>query len=48
MMETIILACLKAQLIAGRVRMKLSLPEQIRYELIAEIRKTVSKDCRID
>jgi hypothetical protein len=46
-METLLLNCLQAQLVIGRV-MEVNLPPQIRNELIWEIKKIAPKECKID
>jgi indole-3-glycerol phosphate synthase len=46
-MEALILTCLQAQLIAGRVH-KQDIPKQAKNELIWEIKQISPKECRID
>jgi hypothetical protein len=46
-MEIIILTCLEAQLIVGRVH-KQELPKQAKNDLIWEIKQIVPKNCIID
>jgi len=46
-METLILTCLQAQLIAGRVY-KQPLPAQAKNDLIWEIKQISPKECKID
>lgn len=46
LMETLILVCLKAQLIAQGIT-KSNLQEHVRYELIAELKKVSPQDCKI-
>jgi hypothetical protein len=46
-MEALILSCLQAQLIAGRVY-KQELPKQAKNDLIWEIKQISPKECRID
>jgi hypothetical protein len=46
-METLLLNCLQAQLVIGRV-MEVNLPPQIRNDLIWEIKKIAPKECKID
>ena len=46
-METLILTCLQAQLIAGRVH-KQEIPKQVKNDLIWEIKQISPKNCPID
>jgi len=46
-METLILTCLQAQLIAGRVY-KQEIPKQAKNDLIWEIKQISPKNCPID
>jgi maleate cis-trans isomerase len=46
-MEALILSCLQAQLIAGRVY-KHDIPKQVKNELIWEIKQIAPKECKID
>jgi hypothetical protein len=46
-MEALILTCLQAQLIAGRVH-KQELPKQAKNDLIWEIKQISPKNCSID
>ena len=46
-MEALILTCLQAQLIAGRVH-KQDIPRQAKNELIWEIKQISPKECKID
>ena len=46
-METLILSCLQAQLIAGRVH-KQPIPAQQKNDLLWEIKQVTSKECKID
>ena len=46
-METLLLNCLQAQLVIGRV-MEANLSPQIRNELIWEIKQITPKECKID
>jgi hypothetical protein len=46
-MEALILTCLQAQLIAGRVN-KQSIPKQVKIELISELKLISPKECKID
>jgi indole-3-glycerol phosphate synthase len=46
-METLILTCLQAQLIAGRVY-KQQLSQQAKNDLIWEIKQISPKECKID
>jgi len=46
-METLILTCLQAQLIAGRVQ-KQDIPKQSKSELIWELKQISPKSCPID
>jgi hypothetical protein len=46
-MDALILTCLQAQLIAGRVH-KQNIPKQAKIELINELKIISSKECRID
>jgi hypothetical protein len=46
-METLLLSCLQAKLILGRV-MKANMPPQTRNDLIWEIKQITPKECKID
>ena len=46
-METLILTCLQAQLIVGRVH-KQQLPSQAKNDLIWEVKQISPKECKID
>jgi hypothetical protein len=46
-METLILTCLQAQLISGRVHQQ-ELPRQAKNDLIWEIKQISPKECKID
>jgi hypothetical protein len=46
-METLILTCLQAQLISGRVH-KQDIPRQAKNDLIWEIKQISPKECKID
>ena len=46
-METLILTCLQAQLIAGRVQQQ-NIPKQAKNDLIWEIKQISPKECKID
>ena len=46
-METLLLSCLQAKLILGRV-MKSNMPPQTRNDLIWEIKQITPKECKID
>ena len=46
-METLILSCLQAQLIVGRIH-KHELPKQAKNELIWELKQISPKECKID
>jgi len=46
-MEALILTCLQAQLIAGRVY-KQQLPQQAKNDLIWEIKQISPKECKVD
>jgi len=46
-METLILTCIQAQLIIGRVH-KTDIPKQAKNDLIWEIKQISPKECRID
>ena len=46
-MEALILTCLQAQLIAGRVY-KQDIPRQVKNDLIWEIKQITPKECKID
>jgi len=46
-MEALILTCLQAQLIVGRVY-KTDIPKQAKNDLIWEIRQIAPKECKID
>jgi maleate cis-trans isomerase len=46
-METLILSCLQAQLIAGRVYQQ-NIPKHAKNDLIWEIKQVAPKECKID
>lgn len=46
-METLILTCLQAQLIAGRVNKQYISPQQ-KNDLIWELKQIAPKECKID
>jgi indole-3-glycerol phosphate synthase len=46
-METLILTCLQAQLMAGRVT-KHDIPNQAKNDIIWEIKQISPKECKID
>lgn len=46
-MEALILTCLQAQLIAGRVN-KQNIPKQAKIELISELKLISPRECKID
>ncbi len=46
-METLLLTCLQAQLMAGRV-IKTDIPAQAKNDLIWEIKQISPKECKID
>ncbi len=46
-MEALILTCLQAQLIAGRVY-KQNLPKEAKNELIWELKQISPRECKID
>jgi hypothetical protein len=46
-MEALILTCIQAQLIAGRVY-KQNLPKEAKNELIWELRQISPRECKID
>jgi len=46
-METLLLSCLQAKLILGRV-VKANMPPQTRNDLIWEIKKITPNECKID
>jgi hypothetical protein len=46
-MEALILTCLQAQLIAGRVH-KQDIPKQAKMELITELKIISPKECKVD
>jgi hypothetical protein len=46
-MEALILSCLQAQLIAGRVN-KQDIPKQIKNDLIWEVKQISPKECKLD
>lgn len=46
-METLILSCLQAQLIVGRVHKQI-LTQQQKNELIWELKQIIPKECKID
>jgi hypothetical protein len=45
-MESLILTCLQAQLIVGRINAH-SLPKQIRNDLIWEVKQLSPKECKL-
>ena len=46
-METLLLTCLQAQLMTGRV-IKANIPSQAKNDLIWEIKQVSPKECKID
>ncbi len=46
-METLLLTCLQAQLMVGRV-VKTDIPKQAKNDLIWEIKQVSPKECKID
>jgi hypothetical protein len=46
-METLLLTCLQAQLIVGRVHQQ-NIPKQAKNDLIWEIKQITPKECKID
>jgi hypothetical protein len=46
-MEALILTCLQAQLIVGRIH-KQEIPKQVKNDLIWEIKQISPKECKID
>ncbi len=46
-MEALILTCLQAQLMAGRI-LKADIPKQAKNDLIWEIKQVSPKECKID
>jgi len=46
-METLILTCLQAQLMTGRI-LKTDIPKQAKNDLIWEIKQVSPKECKID
>ena len=46
-MEALILSCLQAQLIVGRIHQQ-ELPKQAKNDLIWEIKQISPKECKID
>ncbi len=46
-MEALILTCLQAQLIVGRIQ-KQDIPKQAKNELIWELKQIAPKECKID
>jgi hypothetical protein len=46
-METLILTCLQAQLMVGRIH-KVDIPKQAKNDLIWEIKQISPKECKID
>ena len=46
-MEALVLTCLQAQLIAGRVQQQ-NIPKQAKNELIWELKQISPKECKID
>ncbi len=46
-METLLLTCLQAQLMVGRV-IKTNIPSQSKNDLIWEIKQVSPKECKID
>jgi indole-3-glycerol phosphate synthase len=47
-METLLLTCLQAQLMAGKVNANKTLPSQAKNDLIWEIKQVSPKECKID
>jgi hypothetical protein len=46
-METLILTCLQAQLMAGRV-LKADIPNHAKNDLVWEIKQVSPKECKLD
>ena len=46
-MEALILSCLQAQLIVGRIHQH-DIPQQVKNDLIWEIKQISPKECKID
>jgi len=46
-MDTLILTCLQAKLMIGRV-LKVDIPNQAKNDLVWEIKQITPKECRID
>ena len=46
-METLLLTCLQAQLMVGRIY-KVDIPKQAKNDLIWEIKQITPKECKID
>ena len=46
-METLLLTCLQAQLMVGRIN-KVDIPKQAKNDLIWEIKQIAPKECKID
>ncbi len=46
-MEVLLLSCLQAQLIAGRI-IKTEISNHIKNDLIIELKQNTSKDCKIN
>ena len=47
-MEALILTCLQAQLLAGKVNANKTLPSQAKNDLVWEIKQIAPKECKID
>ena len=47
-MEALILTCLQAQLLAGKIYKNLSLSYQEKNDLVWEIKQITPKECKID
>ena len=47
-METLLLTCLQAQLMAGKITANKTLPSQVKNDLVWEIKQVAPKECKID
>ena len=47
-METLLLTCLQAQLMVGKVNSNKTLPPQAKKELVWEIKQVAPKECKLE
>ena len=47
-METLLLTCLQAQLMVGKINANKTLPPQAKNDLVWEIKQVSPKECKID